>query len=137
MTNEIVVGYDGSDGAKAALAHALALAKDLGGSVVVTFGYEPTRMAGEIADHREALKELGEQKTSEALTEAEAAGVPAERELVAESGPDALVSVAEARDARMIAVGSYGESPLKGAILGSTPHKLLQLSERPVLVVRA
>ena len=25
----------------------------------------------------------------------------------------------------MIVVGSYGESPIKGAILGSTPHKLL------------
>ena len=35
----------------------------------------------------------------------------------------------------MIVVGTYGESPIKGAILGSTPHKLLHMSERPVLVV--
>jgi nucleotide-binding universal stress UspA family protein len=35
----------------------------------------------------------------------------------------------------VIVVGSYGESPLKGAILGSTPHKLLHISERPVVVV--
>jgi nucleotide-binding universal stress UspA family protein len=34
-------------------------------------------------------------------------------------------------------VGSYGERPLRGAILGSTPHKLLHLAERPVLVVPA
>ena len=34
-------------------------------------------------------------------------------------------------------VGSYGEPPLKGALIGSTAHKLLHLSERPVLVVRA
>ena len=32
-------------------------------------------------------------------------------------------------------VRTYGESPIKGAILGSTPHKLLHLSDRPVLVV--
>jgi nucleotide-binding universal stress UspA family protein len=37
----------------------------------------------------------------------------------------------------MIVVGSYGESPLRGAVLGSTPHKLLHLAERPVLVVPA
>ena len=31
---------------------------------------------------------------------------------------------------------THGESPLKGAIIGSTPYKLVQLSEVPVLVVR-
>jgi len=35
-----------------------------------------------------------------------------------------------------IVVG-YGESPMRSAILGSTPHKLLHLSERPVVVVPA
>ena len=45
------------------------------------------------------------------------------------------MSLADTHDARMIVVGTYGESPIKGAILGSTPHKLLHLSERPVLVV--
>jgi len=34
-------------------------------------------------------------------------------------------------------VGSYGESPIKGAILGSTPHKPLHLAETPVVVVPA
>ena len=43
--------------------------------------------------------------------------------------------MAEQRDARMIVVGSFGDPPLKGMILGSTPNKLLHLSERPVLVV--
>ena len=37
----------------------------------------------------------------------------------------------------MIVVGSYGDPPLKGMILGSTPNKLLHLAERPVLVVPA
>jgi nucleotide-binding universal stress UspA family protein len=35
----------------------------------------------------------------------------------------------------MIVVGSYGEAPPKGAIIGSTPYKLVHLSQRPVLVV--
>ena len=37
----------------------------------------------------------------------------------------------------MIVVGSHGERPIAGALLGSVPHKLLHLSETPVLVVRA
>ena len=54
------------------------------------------------------------------------------------SGPnavDALLALASEREARLIVVGTYGESPLRSAILGSTPHKLLHLSEVPVLVV--
>ena len=41
------------------------------------------------------------------------------------------------RDARALVVGSGGEWPLEAAILGSTPHKLLHLADRPVLVVPA
>jgi nucleotide-binding universal stress UspA family protein len=37
----------------------------------------------------------------------------------------------------MIVVGSTGEAALKGAILGSTPYKLLHQADRPVLVVPA
>ena len=56
-------------------------------------------------------------------------------ELVDERPVDALLAVAEEHAARFIVVGGYGESPLRGAILGSTPHKLLHLSETPVVVV--
>ena len=50
---------------------------------------------------------------------------------------NALLSLAEKHDARAIVVGTYSESPIKGALLGSVPHKLLHLSERPVLIVPA
>ncbi len=47
------------------------------------------------------------------------------------------MDAAAKHDARMIVVGSHGEGPLAGALLGSVPHKLVQLSEQPVLVVRS
>jgi nucleotide-binding universal stress UspA family protein len=50
---------------------------------------------------------------------------------------EGLIEVADEHDARMIVVGSHGERPLKSALVGSTPTRLLHLSERPVLVVRA
>jgi nucleotide-binding universal stress UspA family protein len=56
--------------------------------------------------------------------------------MVNEHSDHALMTVAEKRKARMIVVGSHGESPLRGAVLGSTPYKLVHSSKTPVLVVR-
>jgi nucleotide-binding universal stress UspA family protein len=56
---------------------------------------------------------------------------------MAKKPAEALAELADERDARMIVIGSHGEGPIRGAILGSTPHKLLQRSGRPVLVVPA
>lgn len=132
---DMVVGYDGSDCARAALDRAVSLAAELGDTLVITFGYEPSGYGEEHSEHRRAVEEVGERLTSEALAVAQAGGVQAEVSLRAERPVEALMAEADARDARAIVVGSYGESPIKGAILGSTPHKLLHLSTRPVLVV--
>ena len=135
----IVVGYDGSDSSKAALARAVELAKGLGDEVVLVFGYAPPGIwGGEIAEHEEAIEEFGEK----VMDEARRAGrrPTASRSSTSwcrSAAPEALLDVAEERDARMIVVGSCGETPLKGVILGSTPYKLLHQSERPVLVVPA
>ncbi len=135
---QIVVGYDGSDCGNAALDAAVEMAKGLGDSIVVVFGYAPPGLwGGEIAEHEEAIEEFGARVMGQAKERAAAAGVDPEVEMVAKRGPDALIDVAEQRDARMIVVGSYGDPPLKGMILGSTPNKLLHLSDRPVLVVPA
>ncbi len=136
--SQIVVGYDGSDCSRAALDEGLRTAKALGDEVVVVFGYSPPGLwGGEIAEHEDAVEERGAKVLSEAQHQAEAAGTEVEVELVAKKASQAIVDVAEARDARMIVVGSYGEAPLKGMIIGSTPYKLLHLARRPVLVVPA
>ena len=85
MAAPIVVGYDGTPGARAAGGEALRLARDLGGELVFGYCYSVSATGGEVGDLETAL----------------------------------------------------GEPPLKGALIGSTAHKLLHLSERPVLVVRA
>ena len=133
---KIIVGYDGSDCSHAALDAAGNLAKSLGDDVVLVFGYAPGGYGGgEVPTQRDAVKELAEKVTAEGLERARAAGVEAEVELIAKHPSHALVQAAHERDARMIVVGSYGEPPLKGVILGSTPFKLLHEAERPVLVV--
>jgi len=135
---KIVVGYDASPGASAALDHAIELASALGDTLVIGCGVEPPGLVGEeVREHRRALREQAGRMTEAAMAHALEGGVQAEVELVDERPAQALADLADRHDARMIVVGTYGESPIKGAILGSTPHKLLHLAERPVLVVPA
>jgi nucleotide-binding universal stress UspA family protein len=135
--SEIVVGYDGSDSSKAALSHALEFAKALGDSVVIVFGDAPGGYGGgEVPEQKQAVDEFARKVTQEALDAAQSAKVESAVELVNEHAHEALITVAKRHDARMIVVGSHGESPLKGTIVGSTAYKLLHFSETPVLVVR-
>jgi nucleotide-binding universal stress UspA family protein len=138
MARDLILGYDDSLGARAALEAAIELAQDLGDRIVIAFGYEPPGDIGEeLTAARAAVREIGERFAHHALSRATAAGVEAELAVVDSRPVDALLELAAARDARMIVVGTYGESPIKGAILGSTPHKLLHLADRPVLAVPA
>ena len=132
----IVLGYDESPGARRALTHAIDLAKLLDDTLVLVYGAEPPgRMGDEFAEHLEAIAEQGRSALSHAVTTAKAAGVTTIVELVDEKPAQALLTSADKHDARLIVVGTYGESPLRGAMLGSTPHKLLHWSSRPVLCV--
>jgi nucleotide-binding universal stress UspA family protein len=136
--SEIVVGYDGSSCGEAALDQALALAGDLGDHVTVVFGYAPPGIwGGEIADHEQAIEELGERVTAGARRRAAERGAEIDVELIPKRAAEALVAAAEERDARLLVVGSGGEGSLREFILGSTPHRLLHISRRPVLVVHA
>jgi nucleotide-binding universal stress UspA family protein len=137
MAGTIVVGYDGGEGAQAALDAALVLCQDLGSELVVVFGYGIPLPERQSADYRDALHELGERYAREASERADQAGVQATTEVVFEKAPQALADAGAKHDARMLVVGAHGESPIKGALIGSTAHKLLHLADRPVLVVPA
>ncbi|HVC41589.1 MAG TPA: universal stress protein [Candidatus Saccharimonadales bacterium] len=54
------------------------------------------------------------------------------------SGPaHAIADAASAAGADLIVLGSVGSGPLKGLLLGSVAHRLLQIAPCPVLVVPA
>jgi nucleotide-binding universal stress UspA family protein len=136
MAAPIVVGYDGTEGAKAALDEGVRLAGALDAELIVVFAYWTNPAGGEIADMADALRERGEALLKEAAGVASAAGVQARGELVGDRPDDGLASVAEEAGAQMIVVGSYGEKPLRAAVLGATPHRLIHVTSVPVLVVR-
>ena len=134
MSRGVIVGYDGSACAKEALRTAVEVARAYGDPLTVVFGYEVNPMGGEVKDYADAVKDLATRRLDEARalvgTEIDAEAVIVEREAA-----HGLAELAKDRNARVIVVGTNGEGPLRGALLGSTPHKLLQLADRPVLVV--
>jgi nucleotide-binding universal stress UspA family protein len=133
-----VVGFDGGECAGRALDTAVDLAKRFGDRVVIVFGAGPPGTpTEEFREHRRAIEEIGAGVTTEAAERVRTGDVEVEVVVVPDRPSVALSKTAEERDARFIVVGSYGESPIKGAIVGSVPHKLLQISETPVVVVRA
>jgi nucleotide-binding universal stress UspA family protein len=133
----LVVGYDGSAGAHAALAEALALAGRLSEGVHVVFSFESPRLGGELHDLDAEIQERGDAVVGEALRTAAAAGVTVSSDVRKQDPAEGLIAAADEVEASMIVVGSYGERPLRSVLVGSTPTRLLHLSERPVLVVRA
>jgi nucleotide-binding universal stress UspA family protein len=72
MAGDIILGYDGSEGSKAALAIAVSVAHAFDATLSIVFGYEPNPMGGETADYKDKLEKIGETMVAEALAAATA-----------------------------------------------------------------
>ncbi len=138
MNNAIVLGYDGSEESKAALAAAARIARESGAEVVVVFAYYISPLGGgDVRDYRAALEQTAAHETTRAVADLGAEDVPATARHVSGKPADAILEVADEVGARMIVVGSTSRGPLAGAILGSVVLHLVQRSPVPVLVVPA
>jgi nucleotide-binding universal stress UspA family protein len=136
MSRTLVLGYDDSPSANAALAKTIELAGALGAEVTAVFGFHVTALGGPGGpDFRAELEKLGNRALHRAVTDLEAAGVPVTTRLVEHKPADAILAVAEEVGADLIVVGTEGENPITGAVLGSVVLKLVQRSKLPLLVV--
>jgi nucleotide-binding universal stress UspA family protein len=135
MSKTLVVGYDGSPEARAALAYAADRANGAAKLYVVTAVAPVPDLLG--APHYQHFIDAAHDRGRELLDEA-ARRVPGdvalETELVEGRPAEAIVRVAEVRDADEIVIGSRGLSRARAA-LGSVSHDVLHLADRPVLVV--
>ncbi|MFH8577031.1 universal stress protein [Streptomyces zaomyceticus] len=132
----VVLGYDESPGAARALRIAVEVAAAFDEQLVLVYGAAaPGPLGEEYRSHYEAIRQTGRAGLEHAVTEADRAGVPTVVEVLDDKPAQALIDAATRHSARVIVVGSWGESPMRGALLGSTPHKLLHMSTVPVLCV--
>lgn len=138
MAGDVILGYDGSDGAKAALPHAVEIAKAFGATLVVAFGYEPNPQGGEVAHLARQIEHLGEQVTAEGVAAVRAVdpSVPVEVAIIADRPVESLIDAAVQRHARMIVIGGNGRGPLVGTALGSVGYRLIPEAPVPVLIVQ-
>ena len=134
MDRTLVVGYDGSDAARKALDYAAARVN--GGKLfLVTAVVPPPEWMGapgwqQIVDEEHAR---GAQLLEDAVSRLPE-GVDYVTELLDGPAADAIVNVADARDADEIIVGSRGLGRVR-AVLGSVSHDVLHLADKPVVVV--
>jgi nucleotide-binding universal stress UspA family protein len=134
MTGTILVGYDGSESARAALAYA-AQRVGSGGRIVVAHAAAPSTAFMDTPYYDESLRRA-RAHAEESLRGVEEilGGVPAELEVA--EGPPArtLVELARKAGAEEIVVGSRGFGRGR-AMLGSVAHALLHEADRPVVIL--
>jgi len=138
VSGEVVLGYDGSEGSKAAVGHAVDLAVAFGVPLVIVFAYGQNPTGGVTGDVKRAVEQVGESMLDEArgLAVAHDPSVAVQPEVVDGRPVDALVGVARRNDARMLVVGGNGHGSIVGSLLGSTTYKLLHHAPVPVVVVQ-
>ena len=141
MDDSIVVGTDGSDTAKQAVAEAVRLAKALGAQVHVVSAYEPlrARVTGAPEGAAQVWQPLPDAQVESILDQAAAgvrlAGVEVTPHAVRTDPADALIQVANEVDATMIVVGSKGMHGARRLALGNVPNKVSHQARRNVLIV--
>lgn len=139
MTGEIVLGYDDTDEARAALPVAVRLARAQGTELVIGFGYEPPRSGGEVGALRDEIERLGEEFAATALDQVRALDpeLPVRAELVQDRPAFAIVRLADALDASFIVLGHRQRHLLAEVFIGSILEGVLSETTRPVVVVQA
>jgi nucleotide-binding universal stress UspA family protein len=138
MFDKLVVALDGSDHTAPVLTAASELASKIGSTVrvlhVLEMGF--VGRAGQIPLEGE---DAAHKIVDDAVAELEAKGVKATGTVrAAQHGRVAGEIRDEAQEwgATGIVTGSRGLTDLEGIVVGSTTHKLLHVTELPVLVVR-
>lgn len=137
MAGEIVLGYDGEPGSRAALHTAVAIAAAFKRPLVIAFGYAPPPMGGAVLDLSKKLEELGRKFTTDAAQLAHNIdpSVEVKVELVNDRPAEALLRTADQYQALAVVVGAAGRGPIAGAMLGSVTYQVVHRSTRPVVVV--
>lgn len=147
MGHTMVVGYDGSKMADAALDTAIALAKSgYEWQITVVCGEDrPAEWTGHtfkgiFVDSEEWLQQWREKVEADmaaAVKRVEEAGVKAASACTRDEPVDLILNVAHDVGAELIVIGASGAGGVVDVIMGSTAMRVLHRSDIPVLIVPA
>jgi nucleotide-binding universal stress UspA family protein len=145
MFGSIVVGTDGSDTAKEAVRQAVELARSVGAELLLVSAYQPVARVSvnrETTQMPEDVQWMVSAREDVATLLAEAAKVAEESGVAAQTfqrqgdPADAILDVAEERDADLIVVGNKGMTGAKRFLLGSVPNRVSHHAPCSVLIIR-
>lgn len=138
MYDDVLLPFDGSDGAADVLQHAADLARFVDAAVHVLFVADTARdsvtvIGGETVD---ALKRRGERVVSEAAETLEAKGVDHDVTVLQGNPAPTIVDHAEREGHDLIVMPTGGRQGLSRHLLGSVSEKVVRHSSVPVLTAR-
>lgn len=142
MIKHVLVGIDGSEGARKAAFTAKEMAQTFGAKITFLFVLEPIPVVSigfaesfSLAHRQMQQEDLSRMQT---LLDELAAGLPPDRvEKVIEYGPaaDTICAQAKERDADLVVVGARGLGAMERLLIGSVSSRVTHLCARNVLVV--
>lgn len=140
MYDNILYPTDGSEGAEAALDHAIDHAERYDASLHVLYVIEETipAMQAGAPDVLEALEERGEEVVAEARERALEAGVRSVQASVATGSPyRQILHYVDESGIDLIVMGTHGRRGIDRYLLGSVAEKVVRTAECPVLTARS
>jgi nucleotide-binding universal stress UspA family protein len=140
MPEKIVVGFDNSPAAQAALGWAIRQAQVVGGEIVVVYVSSSVReweLAAAQINTDPMRAEAKRRLSGEWTAPLREAGVPYHVRLMQGRVAEELMKVARAEEASLIVIGMTPRGTLTELVFGSTRHDLLHHAVRPVVAVPA
>jgi len=132
----IIVGVDGSEGAKRALEWAVTEARAHGAVVEALSSWQASYSEVPIGvDVITLIEKAAERTLASAVEEVDAEGVEIRQNLVC--GPPAPSLIDESKSADLLVVGSRGRGGFAGLLLGSVSHHVISHAACPVVIVPA
>lgn len=140
MFTKILVGYDGSAGAKKALARAAVMAKEYNAEITALWVREPlprhSDLPGEYEEEKEAADEYFQQRRREVETVAQQHGISIRCETRRGHAAKTILKFADEGKFDLIVVGHSDHSELWGRLLGDTADKISDHAHCSVLIVK-
>lgn len=141
MFRKILVGYDGSNSAKAALQQAAVMAKEYRAEISAIWVREPlprhSDLPGEFEEEAEAASEYFKHRKQEVETVAKQHGIEIRCESRTGHPAKAIVGAAEEGRFDLIVIGHSDHSGLWGRFLGDTADRVGHHAHCSVLVVKS
>jgi Universal stress protein UspA and related nucleotide-binding proteins len=138
MYDNILLPFDGSEGAAEVLHHASELAHWADATIQILYVADTTRdsvtvVGGEAID---VLERKGEDIVEEAAKTLDTLGVPYSTDVIQGNPAPTIADYAERYDQDIVVMPTHGREGISRYLIGSVSEKVVRLSSVPVLTVR-